>query len=373
MQCIMGGRYVAVVPRMLLRVAVAACAILPAACSDVFFARPAEVGAQLTISSSAASPNGTVFDKANRLALVVTDRREDWEHETGQFRIFEKTVSFSPAAETRVSVPITLPEGTTVVDVAILLMRDDDALFLAIEEDVVIQERRQNAVLFDVLFPFVAAIDAPPSVRNLNFIGDTTTIVVTPRFATGDIVQDAPCLFTSDNTAVASVEPTTGRVEARGSGKAQIGFDCWVMSLDPLVFTVTVTTLGPALAPVYSGTYSWICGATGTTPLVFRFDPQVPGSSTVTGTATYLNVTKNFTGRRYSQATFGQFGDISSGTPAPDGRIIEISVPTVPSSNHNIFTGTLQGNTYSGTTLNGEGCSANSGPGGSFTATAASN
>jgi RHS repeat-associated protein len=103
---------------------------------------------------------------------------------------------------------------------------------------------------------------------------------------------------------------------------------------------------------IWTGTYAWNCSPTnsGSSPLTLEITQY---GDQLTGTASYL-------------------GDVTNITGSIDGDTIIIDVTATTSITHNNFTGTLSGQNISGTTLNGENCSAPTGPSGTFNVSTAS-
>ncbi|MCR4374113.1 MAG: hypothetical protein NUW22_04630 [Acidobacteria bacterium] len=137
--------------------------------------------------------------------------------------------------------------------------------------------------------------------------------------------------------------------------------------------SATFTILSPALTGEWSGNYSWDCGPgrTGTASISLTINAPNAGGWLSTGAVTYLGGTGPASISRYSGAVLN---------PDPFGNIVRITVPVSTGDYaNNEFDGTLTNPgvpTITGTTLNGDtsvvgdgGCSAVSGPSGTFTIT----
>ena len=121
--------------------------------------------------------------------------------------------------------------------------------------------------------------------------------------------------------------------------------------------TLTVTdasTTTSILAGTWTGIYTYDCKQAAyppsSSPLTLEINQQ---GSLLSGTASYL-------------------GGLTSLTGSVSGNMITLSITKSSSITQNKFTGTIGGNSMSGTTMNGEGCSAPTGPSGTFNVTKSS-
>lgn len=111
----------------------------------------------------------------------------------------------------------------------------------------------------------------------------------------------------------------------------------------------------PAPAPVsagpltgmFTGTYAWVCGNTGSSPITIHLTHV---GTQMSGTAGYLSDVTAF-----------------SGTAQSDNGHVWLEITGSSTIRYNVFSGTVSGDSISGTTLSGEGCSAPTGPSGTFT------
>lgn len=101
-----------------------------------------------------------------------------------------------------------------------------------------------------------------------------------------------------------------------------------------------------SVAGVWAGSYTWNCSNTksGSSPLVLTLTQE---NDKISGTAAYLN-------------------DVSALTGTVAGSVVTLQITGTSAITSNWFSGTAVQNSINGTTMNGENCSAPSGPSGSF-------
>lgn len=103
------------------------------------------------------------------------------------------------------------------------------------------------------------------------------------------------------------------------------------------------------IAGVWAGSYTWSCSGakSGSSPLVLTLTQE---NDRISGTAAYLN-------------------DVSSLTGTVAGSVVTLEITGTSTITPNWLVGTAEENAINGTTVNGENCSAPSGPSGSFVLT----
>lgn len=316
----------------------AACAVMLTSCGDVFFADPAAPEGAMAISYSISASDGAVFDKANRVNVFVSLAHTSAPGSDPAVLSIDTTVSMAPASETRIRLPINAPEGTYSGIAGIAVLRDSDTLFTKFQEVTMqIAEGEANRLVFDALRPYVTEVEMPATVRTLTGPGDTVTIVATPRYATGDVVTGATCsYFVADHTSnVVTVNSTTGRVVAVGSGTKTISYVC---QFAPGVGSVTVTVAGPPAGTAsLSGT---VVNATTSNPIsgaTVSIVPQQGGQTrqVVTNTSGSYSFTNLATGIHSITVSAPNFSTVSGTVNLLGGsqtRIFALSPPAATGS-----------------------------------------
>jgi hypothetical protein len=216
--------------------------------------------------------------------------------------------------------------------------------------------------------PAVASVSVAPSAQDLA-VGQTLQLTVTLRDASGNLLMNRSLVWSTSDATIATVDATTGLVTAIAAG-------------GPV--TITATSEGQSgsahviawatLSGVWIGTYSWTCGGGGTVPIQFTL-AQAPASFILTGTVSHLGRSASVAGDRASQVTVdshGHFTDPSTFSAA--GVKVIVTWPASTGFVLNTFSGTVSGNTITGTSINGDGASASNagcsefvGPSGTFT------